>query len=845
MTILSYKRIRSSYHWKILNFLFDAGGSVSQISKSLGIRTPHVSLALTQLRNSGFVHRDDSIGLRGAMHKITDLGRKRLEEDSIALLQNHLSEIDDSYDAIVLDSRGSNLVLCYMKNPPDSLICLPNNPYEDNIAGTDYSIGNTGVRWATIKRNTKQWYSLEDFSKVSNPPVQTNSTLEDWSMNKSYVCLVRANLVEENIPWNVTPGSWFNSPKLSSKSLPEIIDYGDFKIGTVSDISEEVYWSDSLHAHLTSELDATLLTSIFSPNAILLISDSSSNISSQIPVGCLKDWLMTKHRRMKKERLEEKYQLIANSLISGKVEKISVSLMREITRDFGNATWCESIPMQINIYNVAEEATKSLVRYIDKTLLRDFVLQWVWSNTNNQNFLNSISRSRNCKLILTKGRDFVDILSSKGLIKSTDKLAVVEFYLSKSHQILLDLDQIQQVNSHEIHESIPKDAAELIKSYSEDEIDKSFFSHLETDLENRRNVWEAIHLFPKGNENFANEHEITNPLASWIATPEEFRLSRWIRIKNMLPDGWADLLPLQQCDIKILIQSISQGTSKWQEQALNSILNCLENDDKEVLKLVKLIDDSKDSHWAATCFLLSSRKISNDFTKFFPQCLDIWLDAPLYTKRVIEYLLDYDDSSLFSKQEIIKKILQASMIHPRDSLLYNWGKYVDLLQNNIDISVEDSRDFMSVFPLNWWYSSSLDWLIKQLNTSSGRRWLSQNYIPWPAIIARVSGESCGPPGHKVSFERKIPKLNQILHIPIISDGMGKDSLLDLYDMISCYEDGKGFSDGRIHPMVGLLLTSYSEWPEITQNVFELGDQNVASLLFGIGYFNRLDFNSIS
>ena len=46
-------------------------------------------------------------------------------------------------------------------------------------------------------------------------------------------------------------------------------------------------------------------------------------------------------------------------------------------------------------------------------------------------------------------------------------------------------------------------------------------------------------------------------------------------------------------------------------------------------------------------------------------------------------------------------------------------------------------------------------------------------------------------------------------------------------------------------MVGLLLTNYSEWPEITQNVFELGDQNVASLLFGIGYYNRLDFNSIS
>lgn len=845
MTILSYKRIRSSYHWKILNYLFDSGGSVSQISKSLNIRTPHVSLALTQLRNSGLVYRDESTGLRGAIHKITNLGRERLEEDSIALLQKHLLDIDDNYDSIVLDSRGSNLVLCYMKNPPESLICLPDNPFEENRRDTDYSIGNTGVRWATIKRNTKKWYSLEDFSKISKPPVQTNSTLDDWAMNKNYVCIVRANLVEENIPWNVTPGTWFNSPEFSGKSLPRIISDGDFKIGKVSDLAEDVYWSDSLHAHLTSDLDANLLSSLFSNNAILLIHDSSSKFSSQMPIGCLKDWLITKHRRMKKERLDEKYQLIANSLISGQIEKISVSLMREIARDFGNVAWCERIPMQINTYGVAEEATKSLVRYIDKTLSRDFVLQWVWSNTTNHNFLNSVSRSRNCKLILTRGRDFIDILSSRGLIKSTENLAVVELYLSKSHQILVDLDQNQQVKFNEIHENIPNDAAELISSYFDDNIDKSVFSKVEIDLIKRRNIWEAIHLFPEGNEEFANEHERSNPLVSWIATPEEFRLSRWIRIKNLIPEGWADLLPLQKCDITILIESMSQGTKKWQEQALSSILGRLENDDKEVLKIVKLIGESRDSHWAATCFLLSTRKISDDFTKFFSQCLEVWLDAPLYTQRVIEYLLCQDEPNLFSKQEIIAKILQASKIHPHDSLLYNWGKYLNLLQENIDISVEESRDFMTVFPLSWWYNSSLDWLIKQLNTSSGRRWLSQNYIPWPAIIARVSGESCGPPGYRILFERKIPKLNQLLHIPIISAGPGKDSLLDLYDMVSCHEDDKGFSEGRIHPMVGLLLMQYTEWPEITQKVFELGDENVASLLFGICYYNRLEINSIS
>ena len=60
--------------------------------------------------------------------------------------------------------------------------------------------------------------------------------------------------------------------------------------------------------------------------------------------------------------------------------------------------------------------------------------------------------------------------------------------------------------------------------------------------------------------------------------------------------------------------------------------------------------------------------------------------------------------------------------------------------------------------------------------------------------------------------------------------MNRQSSLLVYDMISCCEDSEDLA--TVDSSNGwLLVTSYDEW-QITQSVFELGDPNVASLLFG-------------
>ncbi len=87
VTTTSSKRIRSGYHKRILEWLIDAGGSVSDIAQALDLRVPHASLALSQLRDSGDVVRDDDTGIRGAIHRISEKGRQRLELDAVACLE--------------------------------------------------------------------------------------------------------------------------------------------------------------------------------------------------------------------------------------------------------------------------------------------------------------------------------------------------------------------------------------------------------------------------------------------------------------------------------------------------------------------------------------------------------------------------------------------------------------------------------------------------------------------------------------------------------------------------------------------------------------------------------------
>ena len=55
VTMVQGNRIRSTYQRRILDWLADGGGTVTEVSQALALRVPHTSAALKKLRDSGYV----------------------------------------------------------------------------------------------------------------------------------------------------------------------------------------------------------------------------------------------------------------------------------------------------------------------------------------------------------------------------------------------------------------------------------------------------------------------------------------------------------------------------------------------------------------------------------------------------------------------------------------------------------------------------------------------------------------------------------------------------------------------------------------------------------------------
>ena len=76
-----------------------------------------------------------------------------------------------------------------------------------------------------------------------------------------------------------------------------------------------------------------------------------------------------------------------------------------------------------------------------------------------------------------------------------------------------------------------------------------------------------MNKYPEGNEIWANNIEFDNPLAAWIATPSDFRASRWVRVVSRIEGQWADLLDYHDIPTRLLISSLSLAGDQWRYSA--------------------------------------------------------------------------------------------------------------------------------------------------------------------------------------------------------------------------------------------------------------------------------------
>ena len=123
-------RIRSGYRRRLLDWLADGGGTVSDAAQSVGLHLPHASSELKQLREDRWVASDREEGSKGAVQRLTEVGWKRLQGDDIARLQAiDRSEMPAEAIGCVLTRDDAHLLLAYAESPSSALIALPNRPF--------------------------------------------------------------------------------------------------------------------------------------------------------------------------------------------------------------------------------------------------------------------------------------------------------------------------------------------------------------------------------------------------------------------------------------------------------------------------------------------------------------------------------------------------------------------------------------------------------------------------------------------------------------------------------------------------------------------------------------------
>lgn len=840
---MSGERIRSGHQRRVLNWLLDGGGTVSEIAESLELRMPHASLALRQLRERKEVSRDEQGSIRGAIHRLNEAGRMRLSEDAVARARTLITEIPQQADAIVLSQDGPQLLLGYVKNPNSRLLSLPNRGISAQSEVEPFSNGREGGRWAVQREEMVRWYTLSDF-EPSNPPTQQGArgTLGEWTGEVDRIGIVHATLLDSSSEWRLSPGTWFIETD-SPPPLPDSLLQGEHMLGNATGTEISLSPQMGMHAHLTLQVNRTMAMNALRKNALVFEEDPQQSTTRHLPFGVLLFWLRARHPRLSEEKIFQRNEELGAFLSEGVGSAPSIAVQRQLLADFGVVEWKRGNDMmKINLSGVSNTGASALFEWYFQKTTTECVVEWPYNLEENQGILERLLASGRCRILITSSGDYSPLASATSVIRTRKKLLEVEIRLGRGKSIPLTLLQSANTYSQQNwHEEIPATAIELFESWKGSEgFERTLFTQKEKDINRQKTMWYALSNYPDGDESWANLNESTSPLAAWIATPLEHRTSRWIRLRTILPEGWADLLPIEQCETATLISAMPKGSKDWSTQALEKVRQRFTKNIESILKYDSLFDDEILGSWMATAVLLSSSQLPDEFNQMLLRACTLWVDAPRQPEQVLESLFPLGSPLSNHVEECLIKCKSAAKVHPTDSVFYLWGTLLNAMESNEPLAPEFLRQIMTKLPAAWWRAWAGEWLQIQLTSTSGRRWLAKNSLPWPAMLTRPPGERGGLPAWPIPYPPGRLSLDDVLHILLIEEGAGKPALLDVYDMLATLERKEAVHYGRTHPLVGWLARSVETWPAMGLEVLQQGEPEVGALLYARSFASKLE-----
>ncbi|MBT6639997.1 MAG: helix-turn-helix transcriptional regulator [Euryarchaeota archaeon] len=840
---MSGERIRSGHQRRVLNWLMDGGGTVSEIAESLQLRMPHASLALRQLRERGEVSREEQGSIRGAIHRLNDIGRRRLASDAVARIRTFVNDIPSQAEAIVLGQDGPHLLLGYVKPPRSRLLPLPNQGISDEKKTAPFSNGSKGGRWAVQRDENIRWYTLSKLEPSDAPaPQNLRGTLGEWTEEVDRIGIVHATLLDSSHEWPLSPGTWYIETENHSP-LPNTLVQGENILGTVTGTGISLSPKLGVHAHLTLSVNRVMALNALRKNAFVFEERPQQQTSRFLPHEALHPWLRNRHPRLSAEKLLQKYEELRVELLTPEGGAPPIALQRQLLADFGVVEWkSRDIITTINFSGVSNAGALALLEWFLHNSTQECVVEWPYPIEENRRMLERILSSGRCRILITSNGNYRTLESATSVLQTRKTLMKAAIIISRDKSLPISLLQSNPVFSQQnSHEEVPLNASELLEAWgNSDELRRDIFTGIETNTVEQKAMWYALSNYPEGDEKWANLNESKHPLAAWIATPNQHRTSRWIRLRAILPQGWADLLPIELCETATLISAMPKGSEQWSKEALEKTRQRFTKNIESILKYEYFFQDDVLGPWMATAVLLSTEQLPEEFHQLLEQACTLWVDAPHQPERVLESLFPLGNPLSTHVEECLIKCKAAAKIHPKGSVLYLWGSLLENMESNEPISPEFLRQIMSKLPSTWWRTWAGDWLQVQLSSTSGRRWLAKTPFPWPALLTRPAGERGGLPAWPIPYPSGRVGLDDVLHILLIEENEGKSALLDVYDMLATYERQEPVHYGRTHPLVGWLARSVESWPHMGLDVLRQGNPEIGALLYARYFASKLE-----
>ena len=674
-------RIRSTHQRRVLDWLADGGGTVTEVSIALGIRVPHASAALKKLRESGDVVRDE-VNIRGSRYRLSSQGLARLESDGISRMAELVQWPPPPGAAgIVLARDGPMMLLGYASQPAGPLLGIPDRPMDEASGVLLNSTGNEGEsevwRWAVQRGEGPIWWDIETLRRTSAPSQSSPTTLTAWMERPKVMGLVRARLLDEANPWPVSVGSWFSPlPPGFWPELPQVLQNGDSIIGRAGNSGPPVKPRGAIQAVLGRSLDRSIVATNMAEDAVSIIDGKLIGVQSKpLPFAILRYWLSLIHPRISISALDMKFSRLIEDLNM----RSSNALTRRVLNDFPGRKWGDEVGTLIDTRHLSQRAGEACLLFALEEIEAPIILDWRWKYVE---ALERLGADHRCRVIIS---DDIDLNIS---LKLTSGDMPGKFNLEIPGRIKIPITVSRDSRMPNNWES-PKTPDGLVRGN---------LSTVKNAENSREAIWLACQL-SHGDDVWADRHERDYPLASWIATTAESQPSRWRRIGDSIDPVWANLADLT----KFADEDLS-NLAMFDDDALSILIDRLR--EHPLSNLTRF--PNKPS--VATAILLSREWIED-----LPDVTEIWLEQPLRASEVLR--------KNWRKQDIARLVTAC----PQHELL-------------LDDNVADRMQMLAVMEdvhYSLWEHKSESWLLNCLASSVGRTALSSLEIPWPVILSKM------------------------------------------------------------------------------------------------------------